>query len=247
MRLDVWFSPLGLTPGEVQGRTVLVIDILRAGTAMCAALHHGARAVLPVASTEEALRLAQTLGSEDVLLAGERNCVRIAGFALGNSPLEMTPEVVRNKNIIMTTTNGTPALFATQGAQAVYPAVAANLTSAGRRAAEVWARDHDLLILCAGRENRFSLDDAYCAGRLVLEALGGHKRRKGLNDAALASLDLVRRYGTRFERPLRFSRAGQDLAALGFDHDVDDASRIDAYPALLNYHERRVTVSQDAP
>ncbi|MEP6574134.1 MAG: 2-phosphosulfolactate phosphatase [Gemmatimonadota bacterium] len=247
MRLDVWFSPLGLTPGEVQGRTVLVIDILRAGTAMCAALHNGARAVLPVASTEEALRLAQTLGTADVLLAGERNCLRIDGFALGNSPLEMTPEIVRNKNIIMTTTNGTPALIATQGAQAVYPAVAANLTRAGRRAAEVWERDHDLLILCAGRENRFSLDDAYCAGRLAVEALGGHKRRKGLNDAALASLDLVRRYGTRFERPLRFSSGGQRLESLGFGADIEESSRVDAYPALLTYHERRVIASPVTP
>ena len=62
---------------EVQGRTVFVIDILRATTTMCAALHHGAKAIIPVASTEEALRLAQTIGSADVLLAGEKDCVRI--------------------------------------------------------------------------------------------------------------------------------------------------------------------------
>ena len=120
MKLDVAFVPLGLPPGEIQGRTVFVIDILRAGTAMCAAIHHGARAVLPVPSTEEALRLAQTLGSTDVLLAGERNCVRIPGFALGNSPLEMRADVVRGKTLVMTTTNGTAALLGTQGAQAVY-------------------------------------------------------------------------------------------------------------------------------
>ena len=82
--------PAGLTPAEVQGRTVFVIDILRATTTMCAALNHGAKAIIPVASTEEALRLAQTIGSADVLLAGEKNCVRIPGFHLGNSPLEMT-------------------------------------------------------------------------------------------------------------------------------------------------------------
>ena len=54
MRLDVLFTPAGLTLAEVQGRTVFVIDILRATTSMCAALHNGARAILPVASTEEA-------------------------------------------------------------------------------------------------------------------------------------------------------------------------------------------------
>ena len=106
MRLDVVFTPVGLTPTEVQGRTVFVLDILRATTAMCAALNHGAKAMLPVASTEEALRLAQTIGSADVLLAGEKNCVRIPGFHLGNSPLEMTESAVRGKTIIITTTNG---------------------------------------------------------------------------------------------------------------------------------------------
>ena len=73
MKLDVLFTPLGLTPAEVQGRTVFVIDILRLSTTVCAALHHGARAVVPVPSTEEALRLAQTLGPSEVVLAGERN------------------------------------------------------------------------------------------------------------------------------------------------------------------------------
>src|SRR5918998_332948 len=97
MRLDVVFTPHGLSSTEVQGRTVFVIDILRATTAMCAALSHGAKAMIPVASTEEALRLAQTIGSDDVLLAGEQNCVRIPGFHLGNSPLEMVEAAVRGK------------------------------------------------------------------------------------------------------------------------------------------------------
>ncbi|HXI20834.1 MAG TPA: 2-phosphosulfolactate phosphatase, partial [Gemmatimonadales bacterium] len=95
MKLDVAFTPAGLTPGEVQGRVVFVIDILRAGTTICAAILAGARAVVPAASTEEALRLAQTLGPAETLLAGERNCLRIPGFALGNSPREMVPDVVR--------------------------------------------------------------------------------------------------------------------------------------------------------
>ena len=69
MKLDVVFTPAGLAPAEVQGRTAFVIDILRATSAMCAAMSHGAKAIIPVASTEEALRLAQTIGSADLLLA----------------------------------------------------------------------------------------------------------------------------------------------------------------------------------
>jgi 2-phosphosulfolactate phosphatase len=243
MKLDVAFSPVGLSAADVQGRTVFVIDILRATTTMCAALHHGAKALIPVASTEEALRLAQTIGSADVLLAGEKNCLRIPGFALGNSPLEMMEATVKGKTIVVTTTNGTRALLATQGAAAVYPASAANLSAAGERAREWLERKRDVLILCAGRETGFGLDDAYTAGRLAAAALGGPKPRKGLNDAALASLDLVRRYGDDWTRPLRRSRAGRELIRLGFEADVTDAGRLDAYPVLPHFHERRVTIA----
>jgi phosphosulfolactate phosphohydrolase-like enzyme len=99
------------------------------------------------------------------------------------------------------------------------------------------------VILCAGRERAFALDDAYAAGRLLTAVLGGGRKRKGLNDAALASLDLVRRYGTEWERPLRASRGGSDLVTLGFDADVVDAARQDAYPVLPVYHERRITAA----
>ncbi len=243
MKLDVVFTPTGLTAGEVQGRVVFVIDILRAGTTMCAALHHGARAVVPVPSTEEALRLAQTLGSGDTLLAGERNCVPIPGFHLGNSPREMLPEVVRGKTIIMTTTNGTAALLATAGAAEVHIAGAVNLSIAAARAHEAWVSGENLLIICAGREHRFALDDAYTAGRLVEAAMGGGRGRKGLSDAALVSLDLVRRYGRRWERPLLASRGGRDLVELGMTDDVTDAARVDAYPVRATFHDRRVVAS----
>jgi phosphosulfolactate phosphohydrolase-like enzyme len=67
--------------------------------------------------------------------------------------------------------------------------------------------------------------------------------RRVLNDAAIASLDLVRRYGEEWERPLRYSRAGRELIKLGFQDDVLDAARLDAYPVLAHFHERRVTLA----
>lgn len=243
MKLDVLFTPAGLTLAEVQGRTVFVIDVLRATTSMCAALHSGAKAIIPVASTEEALRLVQTLGSEDVLLAGEKDCLRIEGFQLGNSPREMTEQAVRGKTLVHTTTNGTKALLASQGAAAVYPVCAGNLTLAAERAREALERDGGMLVLCAGRGGAFSLDDAYAAGRLIAAALGSPKGRRSCNDAALASLDLVRRYGDDWERPLRRSRAGRELVRLGFAGDVAAAARLDAYPVLPCFQERRVTVA----
>lgn len=242
MKVDVVYTPGGLSSGEVQGRAVFVIDILRATTTMCAALSHGAKAIIPVASTEEALKLAQTIGSTDVLLAGEKDCVRIPGFQLGNSPLEMTQPAVRGKTIIVTTSNGTKALLACQGASSVYPIAAVNLSAATEKARETLESDNHILVVCAGRGGAYSLDDAYCAGRLVAAILGDRRPRRGLNDAAIASLDLVRRYGDHWERPLAYSRAGRELIKLGFREDLREAARIDAYPVLPHFHERRVTL-----
>ena len=242
MRIDVAFTPAGLTQADLHQRVVFVIDILRATSTMCAALSHGARAIIPAASTEEALRLAHTIGSADVLLAGERNCVRIPGFQLGNSPLEMKDTVVAGKTLILTTSNGTAALLACHQAASVYPAAAVNLSVAAERGREAVESNQSILILCAGRKGEFALDDAYCAGRLAAAITGGTRSRRGLNDAALASVALVRRYGEEWERPLRASRSGRELIRLGFMQDVREAARLDAYPVPLQFHERRVTL-----
>lgn len=243
MTLEVRFTPESLGPADLAGRTVFVIDVLRATTVMCAALASGARALVPAASSEEAVRMAQSLGTDDVLLAGERGGLRVEGFALGNSPREMTEERVGGRLLVQSTTNGTRALLATAGARAVYAAAAANISVAGQRAREALETERNLLIVCAGREGAFGLDDAYVAGRLAIEAMGGRRLRRGLNDAALAALDLVRRYGGDWSRPLRYSRAGRELRRVGLGEDVVEAGRPDAWPVLPEYRDRRVTLA----
>jgi 2-phosphosulfolactate phosphatase len=245
MTIRVAFTPAGLGKDEVAGRGVFVIDILRATTTVCAALFHGARSVLPVGSIEEAMKLGQTLGPEDVLLAGERQGLPIQGFALGNSPVEMTEPQVRGKTLVMTTSNGTGAILATTGAAQTYLAAAANLSVAGAKARELIATGLDLVIVCAGRGGLFALDDAYTAGRLVVEAIGETRRLDGLDDAALAAVDLVRRYGTRWNRPLARSAAGKHLAGIGMTHDLADAATQDRYPVLPVLIERRIQVATE--
>ena len=226
------------------GRTVFVIDILRASTTICVALVNGARSCIPVGSIEEAMRLVQTLERREILLAGERHAVRIEGFDLGNSPNEMSESTVRGKTLVMTTTNGTRALLATGGASAVYLAAGVNLSVAAAQAAEALAERDELLVVCAGRDGDFSLDDAYTAGRLLQSALGRQRLRQGLSDAAQVCLDLARRYGNNWLRPLMAARAGRDLVELGFREDVALAAQEDRFPVLPQFAERRVTAAQ---
>ena len=126
-------------------------------------------------------------------------------------------------------------------------AAADNLAAAGARAHDLHVQRKDLLILCAGRESRFGLDDAYAAGRLILAALDGRRRRKGLNDGALAAMDLVRRYGERWHRPFGLSAAGRQLIGLGMEADVADAARENAYPVLPIFRDRRITALPAEP
>ena len=100
-----------------------------------------------------------------------------------------------------------------------------------------------MLVLCAGRENAFALEDAYTAGRVVEEALGGRRTRRGLNDAAIVAVDLVRRYGGRWERPFALSAAGRRLTAIDLGEDIVTAATQDRYPVLPIFHDRRVTAA----
>lgn len=247
MRLEVAFSPRSIEPAQLAGRPAIVIDILRATTTMCAALHHGATAVIPVGSPDEAKEAARLIDRGTVVLAGERNAVPLPGFDLGNSPGDMTRERVAHRTVIMSTTNGTQALLAAVRAKSVYPGAACNFSLLATHARETLATDGTLVILCAGRAGAFGLDDAYCAGRLVLAALAGRDTREGLNDAAIAAVELVRRFGSRWDMPLRLSSAGHQLERLGFGADIDHAAEENGYPTLIRFQDGRVTVAPESP
>ena len=247
MKVSVYFTPLGLTPAAISGKPVVVLDVLRATTTIVAALANGAKAVVPTANSDEALTVAPNFDKTERLLAGERRCVRIPGFDLGNSPLEMVPEVVAGKTLIFSTTNGTPALAAADSARPVIVGAVTNF-SAAVGAARAAAEEHDeLAIICSGKERLFALEDAYVAGRFVQAALAGKSRARRahrLNDAAVAAIELVRRYGTDWRKPIAASAAARDLFALKFKADVAAASEMDRYDIVPIYKDKRITLAK---
>ncbi|HYC52882.1 MAG TPA: 2-phosphosulfolactate phosphatase, partial [Gemmatimonadaceae bacterium] len=118
-RLDVYFTPQEVVPQDVANRAVAVIDVLRASTTIATAIANGARAIVPLASSEEVVSRATSLGKGAAKLAGERKSQPIPGFDFGNSPESFTSDAVEGKTILMTTTNGTSAILAVQGARDV--------------------------------------------------------------------------------------------------------------------------------
>jgi 2-phosphosulfolactate phosphatase len=242
VKIDVVYAPNAVTPADLAGRTVVVVDVLRATTTIAVALANGAKAVLPAASTDEALRLAQNLERDAVVLAGERKSMRIPGFALGNSPAEFSAEAVAGKTIVMTTTNGTAALIAATGAREIIAGAAVNFTAVADRARAALEQHGDLVVLCAGGDKQFALEDAFAAGRLTKALLpdGAHKQVT-LNDGAVAALELARHYGERWVRALRASAHGRELLELGFRADLEACATQDSHPVLPLYADRRIT------
>ena len=240
MRIDVYFGPSELSPGELNGRVVAVIDVLRASTTIAAALHNGARGVIPFESSDEVIARSKSFERSDVRLAGERRMLPIPGFDLGNSPLEFTREAVGGKTVLMTTTNGTAALAAVTGARdtvvasyANYTAVLALLRAAARGGA-------DVSVLCSGTDRHFSLEDAACAGRFA-SAVARDRGDVTVNDAARASMLLHDRYGDRIEDVFADTMHGRLLAGAGFHADLKACATIDGYPVVPIYHERQIT------
>ncbi|CAN5637300.1 2-phosphosulfolactate phosphatase family protein [soil metagenome] len=233
MRLDVSFTPAEAR-GLVADRTVVVIDVLRATSTIIEALVNGARSVLPVGGVDEAVRKADEIGRDAVVLCGERDTQPIKGFALGNSPLEFTAERVAGKSLVMTTTNGTGALLAASAAARIYVGALLNMDAIARRLA---ADGEDALLLCAGREGTFAFEDALCAGRIArrIRELGSTVTG---NDALRACLRLSRSAPN--ARGIGRTAAGTRLRELGRLEDVVFCAREDVHDHVPVLDEHRV-------
>jgi 2-phosphosulfolactate phosphatase len=236
VRIEVFFTPAELSGADIREHAAAVIDVLRATSVIAQAIASGARAIYPAGSMEEAIRLSQNLDRQDLLLCGERRGLAIEGFDLGNSPLEFTPEVVGDRTLVMATTNGTPALVAASSATRTLAASYLNLGSVAAALAE----EGSVAIVCAGREKHFALEDAVCAGLLVDRLLGRRKRRD-LNDGAVAALALANRYADDLNGMMQNTDAGRQLIEIGHLDDLAVCARLDHLDVVPRLEERRIT------
>lgn len=168
--VEVCFTPAEfrtLCERDLSRTTCVVFDVLRATSTIVTALAAGARGVLPVSEISEAL--AWRARQPEVLLAGERDGLRIGGvltggveFDFGNSPREFLPAVVAGKLIVTTTTNGTRALRACAGAEEIMVGSFLNLSATIRHLTHR-TREH-IYLVCAGTGENAALEDTLAAG-----------------------------------------------------------------------------------
>jgi len=212
MRIDVAFTPAETAPAPIG----LVVDVLRATSTIAQALASGYRRVLCCAEIEDALALRAQI--PDSLVGGERKAVQVEGFDVGASPREfLEPQA---DTLILSTTNGTRAILETaQRCEEVVLGSMLNLEAVARASA-----DRDAVVVCAGFQGAFALDDAYCAGRIV-QLVGGER-----TDAAVASELIARAFPTALEgfnaRTYGPSGLEEDIAFCARENVLDVVPRL---------------------
>jgi 2-phosphosulfolactate phosphatase len=240
VQIDVFFGPAGVTPADVNGRAVAVIDVLRASTSIAVALDNGARAIIPFENSEDVVSRAKAFERSDVRLAGERKSLPIPGFDLGNSPLQYTREAVENKTILMATTNGTGAVTATTGARDVIVASYVNFSASMSFLRAALRTGTDVVLLCAGQDRRFALEDAACAGRFA-HHISKRLSSVTLNDGAQACMLIDKKYGENLMKLFDASAHGRVLREAGFAEDLTVCATVDSHGVLPIYQDRQIT------
>ncbi|HEY6565726.1 MAG TPA: 2-phosphosulfolactate phosphatase [Pirellulaceae bacterium] len=234
MKVCVHLVPQWVPSEVLQGKSVIVVDVLRATTTIIAAFEAGASSIYPHVEADEARRFADSL-SPRPLLGGERGGRLIAGFDLANSPADYTSERVQGKEIVYTTSNGTRAMDTARLAQHLFLGAFTNRTAVGQAVIDF----EEVHVVCAGTDGYVTEEDALLAGALVDDwerAVNGFDA----DDAARLCQAAWRLIGDdepsadSLHQILRRSRGGRNLLAIDCGDDIHYAARLnisDVVPA----------------
>lgn len=216
--IEVCLTPALLHLYAIEKSIVVVIDILRATSSITYGLENGAQAIIPVAHVEDCL----TYRDNGYLLAAERNGEVVGGYDFGNSPFSYTKEKVKDKTIVLTTTNGTKAMrMAQERAHQVVIGSFLNLTSLCD-----WLKvqDKNILLLCAGWKDQFNLEDTLFAGAVVHVL---HNDFVPSNDSCVAAEDMYLLAKADLRTYLQKSSHSHRLQQLNIEEDVQFCLKLD--------------------
>jgi 2-phosphosulfolactate phosphatase len=228
-KIEVCFSPGSYYLYENPQAIVVVIDILRATSAICTAFQYGVKCVIPVASVQEA----KEYKDKGYLVGAERNGTALDGFDFGNSPFSYMTEKILDKTVVITTTNGTRAIDVSKEAYQVIIGSFLNITALCNY---LILQNRPVLLLCSGWKDRFNLEDALFAGA-VTDVLSSNPMFTEMSDSALAAKFLFQSAKEDTNKFLRNSSHRKRLAELGLKEDIKyclSLDKTDIIPVLNN-------------
>lgn len=234
MQIDLVFTHIPITEEKLSDRTVVMVDVLRTSTTICVALANGAKEVIPVDGVPAAMQLMGNLSRDNVLLCGEKEGKLIEGFDLGNSPSDYEAEIIKGKSLIFNTTNGSVALTKMKTAKS---AIICGFVNINACADFIAGKDDNILIVCAGNNRQFNLEDAVCGGMLVNILQKKIGREMEMNDGTEASVIIYNKYQDKYLQMLKHSFHGKYLMSLGLSKDLNFCAKVDSYDIVPVYNE----------
>lgn len=219
LRLETCLSPALYAKHAHDENIVVVVDILRATSSICTAIHNGVRRIIPVATVEEA----RAKKAEGYTVASERDGYVLDFADFGNSPFNFTADKVRDRDIVYSTTNGTRCIHMASHSKAVVIGAFLNLSALANWLIE---QDAPVLIFCASWKDRFSLEDTVFAGALA-ERLLQSGRFETICDAVTASLDLWSLAKSDLNGYIQKAAQKGRLAAKGLDDCIEFCHQAD--------------------
>lgn len=234
MKVDIIFTADEVSQEKTEGKICVVIDVLRATSVMITALHNGAEKIFPFKDIKTIQERCENL--KNIIKCGERNALKIDGFDLGNSPLEFTKEKVFGKDIYMSTTNGTKAVENSLSAEKIIICSFLNVKSVSEKLLEY---KKDVVIVCAGTNGKFSLDDTLCAG-LIIKEMQKHTEIQ-MNDVLLAAVRISESHED-IKDILKGSTHYERLLSLGFEKDMEHIFSLNKYSIVPEYKNGYISI-----
>jgi len=236
IKVDAFLTPyFPEKENQFSGAIVVMIDVLRASTSICAALYNGAKEVVPIENLEKAVQIYSGLSKESRFLGGERNGLKPSGFDAGNSPLEYTKEAVSGKMVIITTTNGTKIFQKAKMADSRVIASFVNLSSIMNffrfKIESRGEQPTEINILCAGNNGRISYEDILCCGAIT-ELLTKNYPELEMTDTAHLAKNLYNLHSIDLKNFIKSREHAVELSKLGFDADIEEALELNKYPVV---------------
>lgn len=213
MKLDLCPSPALYQHYKSEHDTVIVVDVFRASATMCMMLNNGASAIIPVSNSE----LAKEYKSKGFLVGAERNTKKCEFADFGNSPFDYTPEKVSGKEVVFTTTNGTRAIEVASDCKELLIGTFPNIDAVVDKCLNSAER---VVILCAGWNNRISIEDTLFGGALA-EKLSKKANIKFDSDSIKMTYELWLRVKDNLDEYLKLSDHYQRLVNNSAVGDVD--------------------------
>ncbi|ATD53810.1 2-phosphosulfolactate phosphatase family protein [Clostridium chauvoei] len=238
MKVDVIISADHINEESLEGKTVVVIDMLRATSVITTALANGAKKVIPLLTVEEAFDMKEELKSlgESVLLGGERRALKIEGFDCTNSPLEYTSDVVKNNNVVITTTNGTRAITLSLKADEILVGAMINAKAIVDKVKDI---NKDVVFINAGTNGEFSMDDFICSGYMIY--LLSKDKEHDLTDIAKTA-KLIYKSNENIIDYIKDARHYNILKTLGLEADLNYCCQKDIIKSVPRYDKNKKSI-----